>query len=130
PLPVGRPRRTEVAAGPRRQRPGPPRLEIENPDISGAAGTGGHKCELLAVGGERRLIVVPGVVGQTLEPSPIGLDAKQIGRPLAAGREHNGGAIGPPDRVVVRVGVGEERMFTATVARCDIQPYLTWAWKD
>ncbi|PYR38487.1 MAG: hypothetical protein DMF90_03030, partial [Acidobacteria bacterium] len=21
-------------------------------------------------------------------------------------------------------------MFTATVARCDIQPYLTWAWKD
>ena len=101
PFAVGRPRRPEVAAGPRRQRLRLLRLQIHRPQIGRAAVASRDEHELFAVGRERGLIVVGGTIGQALEAGAVGFDAKEIGGSFAVRCEDDRSAVGRPDRVVV-----------------------------
>ena len=93
-----------------------------------AAGRDEH--ELPAVGREGRLIVVRGTVGEALEPRAIRLDAKEIRRAFAVGREHDRLAVWRPHRVVVHVARGEERTLAAAVACRDEETDLPVIRKD
>ena len=98
--------------------------------MSRAAGTRAHEDQLPAVGRERGLVVVRRIVGEPLEPGPVGSDAKQIGGSAAFGGEHDRRPVGRPGRIVIDVTRLEEGTLAAAVGGGNEQADLAGVWKD
>ena len=105
PLPVGRPRRPEVSSGPRRQRLAA--CASADPCVHRSAVPSARvvtKTSCLSVRRERGLIVVRRAVGEAFQAAAVRLDAIQIRRAVALGREDDRRAVGGERGVVVDVG--------------------------
>ncbi len=130
PLAVGRPTGMEVTARAKDRGAGGPGVgeisklfgfEIEQPNVGGTGASRGDKRDVIAVGREGRLIVIRGIVGETLETGAVGVRAINVGRSRALGGEDDPLSIRGERGIVVKARIGEQLALTGAVRVGDKQ---------
>src|SRR5262245_21187839 len=99
PFAVGRPCRSEITTGSIGQSSGRARSQVEDPQGSAASRARTVEDDLVAVRGERALIVERWRVRQSLERAAVGSGAIEIRGAAALGGEDDPFAVGRPARV-------------------------------
>src|ERR1700687_6104936 len=114
PIPVRRPRGTEIAAH-SGQRLSLACAQVKSPEIRPAPGPSADKDDLFAIWRECSLIIVSRMLGELFKTGTIRLNAIQIRRTVAFGSKDNPFAVAGPSRIVVEAFGFEERTLVATI---------------